>query len=685
MEFRIVALIATVSFLMVSSAVVAVGGISTRGESILREAPVVASPSLPAGPSAAPSAGVEPAVPPNGVVSVPVGSGPDSVLVDTANDTAFVASQYSNNVTAITLGTNAIVATIPVGSEPVPQGIALDLANATVYVVTAGSDNVSAIFVPFDAVSASIPVGAAPNAILYDSANGDVYVANGGSSDVTVISTVSNMVVGTIPVGSDPDALALDTTNHELFVANAGSDTVSIISGTTNLVLATESVGAAPGAFGAMAFDPANGEVYVANIGSNNVSAIGGQNHTVFAAIGVGNGPTGLVVDPAKNEVFVVNRNSGNVSVISTRALAVVASIPVGGQPSSTGAVAFDSVRGDVYVPNAGSNNVSVISVASNSVVSSISVLGIPDAIALDTASGAAYVADSGAANVTVFTLASVTFVAAGLPAGSSWSVSAGSPPIVTTNTTVRTTGRIPLQELVGPFTFAILPPAGFGITSVTGPRTPTQTSANLTTTPSTLLVTFGPFETLTFTEVGLPASTHWAMTVSSTVLHGGAPSQSRSSTTSTIAFTVVRGGWKFAVTAKPAIYKSTPPRGSVIVPASPVSRTIRFSLLTAVVVFEESGLPTGTHWQVNITGPMNVSMASGGASIRFLLENGTYTFAVENFTGHHPHPAGGTFTVVVPHTALIKQIVYNSGADPIALHPADRAVSLGSAVRETD
>ncbi|MGP8109485.1 MAG: YncE family protein [Thermoplasmata archaeon] len=637
--------------------------------------------------SALPLPGIVPPV--ETPTAIPVGGGPDAVLVDPVNNTVFVANRLSSDVTQISLPTNTVVATIPVGSQPAPQAMALDIANATIYVVTSGSNNVSAISIPDQFVTATIPVGASPDAIAFNPSNKDVYVANGGTGSVTIISSVTNLVLATIPVGFDPDAVTVDSVNHEVFVADAGSNNVTAISGSTNLVLNTTTVGTGPGPFGAMGFDPIHNEVFVANVGSNNVSVIGGTNHTLLATIAVGSGPSGLVVDPAKGEVFVANQYSNNVSVISTSLDEVIATIPVGDQPSLNGAIAINTVLGTVYVPNSGSSNVSVISVATDAVLTSVPVLNVPDAVAVDSTNGAVYVADEGSGNVSTFAFTSVTFRASGLPVHSTWSLSVGSPPLLVTNTTVRTSGTIELLEETGNLSYTILPPSGYGVASVTGLRSPTQSVANLTSVPTTLVIKFGPIEMLTFVETGLPAGTPWGIAISPSLAHGGPPSQHTNTTGSSVNFSVVRGSWKFQVTSKPSLYAATPSHGAVGVAKPVVTKDIKFKPLTATVVFREVGLRGGTLWQVNITGPINMSRSSTAATLKFLLVNGTYTFSAWNFSALHPHPASGSFTVVVPHAAVTVTVEYTAslvrgGAGPTVGSERTDASAAGSSRTET-
>ncbi|MGB6501584.1 MAG: YncE family protein [Thermoplasmata archaeon] len=628
------------------------------------------APKAPVGPiaSGSPSISLQPALAPVHPASspgaIPVGGSPDSILVDPTNNTAFVASEFGDNVSVIDLTTNHVVATIPVGSEPYPQAIALDTTNWTVYVVNSGSQNVSVISIGEESVIASIPVGAAPDAVAVNSFNHDVYVANGGDGTVSIISPATTIphVIATVPVEADPDALAVNSANHDVFVADAGTGNLSVISSATNTVVKTLGAGTAPGPYGAMLYDPTNNNVYVANVGSDNVSVVGGSNFTDFASIPTGSGPSALALDGATKELYVANRFSDNVSILSTATNTPNATANVGSQPGTNGAIAFNPTLGDIYVPNSGSNSVSVLSGATKSVTATVPVGGLPDAIGTDPLTGEVYVANQGTANVSAFLLSEVTFQSAGLPAGSTWSLVTGTPPVTHSNTTVHGRGIIHLAATTLLLDYSVIPPSGYGVSKVTGPRTPSQEAVTLSGAPSKFVIAFGPIETLTFEEVGLPPSTSWGVSIDSPLHFGGPMGQTATTTGSSIEFTVVKDAWKFQVTTPEKTFRSTPGKGTATVGKVAVVKHLTFRPVTAVVYFEESGLALGTHWGVNVSGPMNVSLSSSGGKIKFVLVNGTYHFTLWNFSTLHPHPATGLFVVIAPHSpAYVEVIDYTS------------------------
>lgn len=596
-------------------------------------------------------------------ISIPVGEGPDAVAVDTANDTLFVANEYTNNVSEFSLSTNTFLGAVPVGSGPCPGCLALDAANGTVYVANSGSNNVSAVSLSYGGVSANIPVGSFPDAILFNPVNKNIYVANAGSGTLTVINTLTNNVTLTIPVGPDPVALAVDSANGNVLVAVSGSNNLTIVSAVTNLPLAVVNVGFNPDA---VAYDPGNNEIYVANAGSDNVSVVGATNHTYDATVYVGSGPSALAVDQAKKEVFVANRFSGNVSVISTVFQAVVANLTVGSQPGTNGAMLYYAKTGAVFVANGGSSNISVLTATPPAVGGAIPVLGQPEAMAMNQSNGLVYVADFGAANVSVFSVTKVTFRAVGLPAGSNWSVAAGAPALVRSNVTYRGSGTLVFFESNGSFPYAIQPPAGFGVSHVVGPRRASQTLANLTTRAAVFRVVFGPLVLVTINETGLPAGANWSVAVSSAFPTGGAPTQSASTNGTSITFSVVKGPWKYTVLTRPSTYRPLHPSGLFRAGAHAVSITLAFRLVALQIVFRETGLPPGTPWTVNITGTVTRQLSGSSSQLSVFLPNGSYTFVVSNFSSFHPATGGtphdqGSFVVVAPGLPLVERITYSS------------------------
>ncbi|MGB6501351.1 MAG: YncE family protein [Thermoplasmata archaeon] len=134
----------------------------------------------------------------------------------------------------------------------------------------------------------------------------------------------------------------------------------------------------------------------------------------VSANYSIGSDPFAVAVDTTTGDVFVTNNASNNVSVISVAESKVVGSIPVGKDPLG---IAFDPDNGLLYVANGGSNNLSVIDGATFALTSPIPVGESPVGIAFDPVSGQLFVADSGSGAVSIVSAATDS-VAATVPVG---------------------------------------------------------------------------------------------------------------------------------------------------------------------------------------------------------------------------------------------------------------------------
>ncbi len=93
--------------------------------------------------------------------------------------------------------------------------------------------NVSVINTETNAVVATIPVGSYPEGVAVNPAGTRVYVTNVESGTVSVIDAATNMVVATVPVGMKPFGVATNPAGTRVYVGNFKSDTVSVIDGST--------------------------------------------------------------------------------------------------------------------------------------------------------------------------------------------------------------------------------------------------------------------------------------------------------------------------------------------------------------------------------------------------------------------------------------------------------------------
>lgn len=139
----------------------------------------------------------------------------------------------------------------------------------------------------------------------------------------------------------------------------------------------------------------------------------------------------------------------------------------------------------------------------------------------------------------------------------------------------------------------------------------------------------------VTFTASGLAAGTSWSVTL------GGVQT---SSTTTTVAFSVVSGTYSYAVGV--AGYIATPSSGSITVSGAATSQAVAFKAAapgTFTVSFNESGLTAGTSWAVTLNG---VQATSSTTTIAFTMASGTYAYTIGIVTNFTSTPSTGSVTV---------------------------------------
>jgi hypothetical protein len=413
--------------------------------------------------------------------------------------------------------------------------------------------------------------------------------------------------------------------------------------------------------------------VFVTCNSANVVAVLNDTNNTNYAVVTVGSDPYSDVWDSGHGEVFVTNELSNNVTVLAVRN-ASSAVFPVTftetGLPTGTNwSVTFAGV-------NRSSTGGSIGFTSPNGTFGFL-VGGVPGYLA-NPPSGTVVVNGSKAV-VTIAWARSivhpVTFREAGLLApGLTWTVTVtGLTGVVTkSNTTYRpppvvvAQGTIVFLQPNGNLTFSVSAPGSWGVARVSGARLTSFTTMSVKG-PTTVVVHFGLLRGVTFyepppvTTTGgvLPPGTVWGVGLLAGGKFTAPPPPPMTTTTGSLTFTLPTGGHYGFRIVKPSIYRASPPRGAFTVHAANSTVPVRFYLLAVTVDLVERNLPTGTRWGVNVTGPVNVSLNATSSSVAVVLPNGTYAFAVWNFSALHPHPATGTIVVVAPHARVLIRIRY--------------------------
>jgi YVTN family beta-propeller protein len=575
---------------------------------------------------------------------------------------------------------NPIVSeTIPVGSNPF--GVAYDNLTGDIFVANSGSDNVSVLSGNFSAPIATISVGTSPTGVTFDPVNGDIYVANNGSANVSIISGSTLTLLRNVPVGSNPIGIAADPSTGDVFVANYGSNNVTVISGSTGVRLANVTVDQGP--YG-VAVDTATDNIYVTDQGSENVSVISGSTFLSVITIPVSTNSTvpldlqGIAYDPADGMMWVggginplvvistanesvyavltfdpsgvaYNPDTGDVCVTNTANTTFECAQFLGSTPPPTVPLAFQESglpNGTYWSVTLGGNLLTQSSNFSPIVFSVLPNATAPYqfSVSSGTTYNSSYFPTPESGNVTVGpngTNVTITFVAnpplyplvfteSGLPLGTSWTVSIGGSFRTTTGNTLE------FSEPNGTYLYVVAggragysPPPTEGWVLVNGHSTQVQLNF---TGPAWYVVTFNDGN-------DLPSGTNWSVGVNGTWEYAQAP-------VSTLSFGEPNGTFFFQINGN-GTYAATNSSGLFVVAGANLTVPVTFvRIVTYPVTFQETGLPSGWTWSVNLSGQW---VGSSSNSIVINEPNGTYwyeAFDSYGLTTYLPTPNNGTVNV---------------------------------------
>jgi YVTN family beta-propeller protein len=608
---------------------------------------------------------------------------PYGIALDPRSNELYVAESANNQVAVIAASTNTVVKNITVGQQPMMTYY--DPWTSDVYVSDMNSASlspgtVSVINTTTQVVRATLTVGDQPWGISGDAANSKVYVTNSANANMTVLDAKNYTVVGVIsPIGVNPFGITYRPSNGDLYVADENGCTgcgtlgsVTEFDPATNLWVKNFTVGHYPGGMGTAGV---HGDVFSMNGGSNTVTVIGdtppsppppARYNVTFAETGLPTGTSWSVTfNGTKNSstspiltfpgmlnnssgyVFSVATVSGYTSVPSSGIVVVkgsnvTVSIAFTKSLPSRYAVTFHesgllsgtswSVKFNGTTNSTTSSNLTFPNMANSTNGYAFTVGNVTGYIASPT-SGTIFVRGANVTQVINFTSASspkypVNFTESGLPTGTSWYVTLG-----TVNQSTATS-QDSFLAFNGTYAFAIGSPTGYTATPSTG-------NVNVHGAQQTVGITFvaiNPGNTVyavTFVTRGLPLGENWSV-----LLNG----LTQSTVGALITFDETNGTWLYSVTP-PAGYQVAPASGLITVAGSVQTVNLTFTHVASTypITFAETGLPTSSHWSVNLSGTSNSSVTT---TLAFNEKNGTYPYSVTAPAGFKVSPASGSLTV---------------------------------------
>ena len=319
---------------------------------------------------------------------------PRALAFNPINHRLYAVDQGGSRV--IVVDSHGTRSSIPVGHGP--NCLVVDAAVNRIYVANAGSGNISVIDGTTDRVVKTLPGEEHPYAIGFDSALHRAYVTNTYSNKVTMIDTATDSAQP-LPVGSK-DYVETDARRRRAFFISYEDPALTMVDASN--VIHHEDLGLShPWGF---AVDEQRGIVYVTEIGKNRLIAYhedGGRTDK----IPTGAMPDAVAIDETANRIYVANYVGDSVTVIDGATMKPVATIAAGHHPQ---ALAADGKRHHIFVANTHSNNATVIDGATNRALGTIPAGTNPYAVAVDPDNGDAYVANYGSHPVTKLDLSSL-------------------------------------------------------------------------------------------------------------------------------------------------------------------------------------------------------------------------------------------------------------------------------------
>jgi YVTN family beta-propeller protein len=279
-----------------------------------------------------------------------------------------VSNERSNDVTVISGGDFAVLATIPVGKRP--RGIHGSPDGKLVYVAMSGT-----------------PIAAPPQL----DAHGNPIFKRGGDDDdndaeadksadgIGIVDLAARKLKGKIFAGSDPEEFALSKDGTKIYVSNEDTKSASVVDIAKAKVEHIIPVGQEPEG---VATTPDGKQFYVTCESGGDVYAIETSGYTVVGHFKVPPRPRTVAFLPSAGLAFVPSESVGLINVVDSNKFTVVKTItlPTGARPMS---LKIPADSRSLYASNGRLGTVSVIDLKSDAVVTNIKVGTRPWGMAL--------------------------------------------------------------------------------------------------------------------------------------------------------------------------------------------------------------------------------------------------------------------------------------------------------------
>lgn len=213
-----------------------------------------------------------------------------------------------------------------------------------------------------------------------------------------------------------------------------------------------------------------------------------------------------------------------------------------------------------------------------------------------------------------------VTFMETGLPSGTQWSTTFN-------NVTKSSAASMQFSAPNGTYSYSVSPIAGYYVSSYTN-------SVGVEGSNVQVTIAWQEFKySVIFSSSGLPVGQSWAVTL------GSVP---QTSTSNNIGFSMPNGTYDFTISAISG-YHASIYSGTTTVNGNNIETSISWVQIKYQVTFDQTGLPSGAEWWVNLTG--GDSYRSTASSLTIDLPNGTYGYTA-SAGGYTSTPSSGNVSV---------------------------------------
>jgi YVTN family beta-propeller protein len=277
------------------------------------------------------------------VARLPTGRNPIGVSVNAGGNRVYVTNFDDGTVTVFDSLRNQVVSTIAVGADPVgvqvsPNGKTIAVAN-----LGASASQASTTISLINAVNgqvAKVTVGSAPAVVSYDGSGSQLFVSNYLSHSISIIDTAGPRVTGTVNVAANPYSIAVNDAGTRVYAAHlrdslGAQSLISVVDSTAARVVATIALDSDPQW---IALNPAGTRLYVAKaVGSVSVIDTASNRLLFDFVMRVNAGPSGIEVSADGSRIYVVDNTNNEIAIFDAGSNRQVGSVSLGQKPIAFG------------------------------------------------------------------------------------------------------------------------------------------------------------------------------------------------------------------------------------------------------------------------------------------------------------------------------------------------------------